>query len=265
MMLKLVTGFAAFALIGVPAIAQAQEAAARGRAIAVEADKRYSGFGSSQEVVRMVLIDAAGGKRVRELRVQTLEKPEGDWSMTVFDKPADVKGTALLSYTHGLQPDDQWIYLPALKRVKRIASTNRSGPFMGSEFAFEDISSFEIEKYSYEYLGERPCPGAESETCFLVSEKPLYANSGYAKLSVWYDKSEYRARYIKYFDTAGKPLKEMLLTDYKLFNGRFWRPMSWSMVNSKTGKKTVLAYDSIDFNVKLNDGDFSQDALKRQK
>lgn len=264
-MLKSVTGLAAFTLLATPAIAQAQDAAARGRAIAAEADKRYSGFGSSEELLRMVLIDASGGKRVRELRVQTLEKDEGDWSMTVFDKPADVKGSAFLTYTRGLQPDDQWIFLPALKRVKRIASTNRSGPFMGSEFAFEDLSSFELVKYAYEYLGERPCPAAQSETCYLVSEKPLYANSGYSKISVWYDKSEYRARYIKYFDTAGKPLKEMLLTDYKLFKGRFWRPMSWSMVNVKTGKKTVLSYDSIDFEVKLDDGDFSQDALKRQK
>jgi len=251
-------------LLAAPAAASAQDSAARGKAIAVEADKRYSGFGSSEEKLRMVLIDASGSKRVRELRVQTLEKPEGDWSMTVFDKPADVKGTALLTYTKGLQPDDQWIYLPALKRVKRIASTNRSGPFMGSEFAFEDLSSFEIVKYSYDYIGEQACPGAEKESCWMVSEKPLYANSGYSKMTVWYDKSEYRARYIKYFDTAGKPLKEMLLTDYKLFKGRFWRPMTWSMVNLKNGKKTVLSYDSLDFDVKLDDGDFSQAALKRQ-
>jgi len=58
----------------------------------------------------------------------------------------DVKGTVVLTFSHGLKPDEQWIYLPALKRVKRISSSNKSGPFMGSEFAYEDIGSWEVKK-----------------------------------------------------------------------------------------------------------------------
>ena len=71
----------------------------------------------------------------RELEIRTLEvKDDGDKSLTVFHTPRDVRGTALLTFSHGVDPDDQWLYLPALRRVKRIASNNQSGPFMGSEF-----------------------------------------------------------------------------------------------------------------------------------
>ena len=73
--------------------------------------------------------------------------------------PKDVKGTATLTFTHKVGPDDQWLYLPALKRVKRITSENRSGSFVGSEFAYEDLGSQELEKYSKrKYIKEEPCP-----------------------------------------------------------------------------------------------------------
>ena len=74
----------------------------------------------------------------------------------MFDEPRDVKGTALLIHAHRESADDQWLYLPALKRVKRISSSNQSGSFMGSEFAYEDMSSPEVEKFTYMYLRDEP-------------------------------------------------------------------------------------------------------------
>jgi aldehyde:ferredoxin oxidoreductase len=98
----------------------------------------------------MILRNKRGQESKRELEIRTLEvKDDGDKSLTVFHTPRDVRGTALLTYSHGVDPDDQWLYLPALRRVKRIASNNQSGPFMGSEFAYEDLSSQEIDKYTY--------------------------------------------------------------------------------------------------------------------
>ena len=95
----------------------------------------------------MTLKNRAGKTSRRIIRIKTLEsKGDGDKSLSLFDEPADVKGTSMLTYSHGLKPDDQWLYLPALKRVKRINSRNKSGPFMGSEFAFEDLGSQEVEK-----------------------------------------------------------------------------------------------------------------------
>ena len=79
--------------------------------------------------MKMILKNRAGNTSVRTIRTKTLEvSGDGDKSLSIFDEPADVKGTAMLTYSHGLEPDDQWLYLPAIKRVKRISSRNKSGP-----------------------------------------------------------------------------------------------------------------------------------------
>ena len=97
----------------------------------------------------MVLKNRHGDESERDLRIRILEvEGDGDKSLSIFDSPGDVKGTAFLTFTHKFADNDQWLYLPALKRVKRISSGNRSGSFMGSEFAYEDISSEETEKFS---------------------------------------------------------------------------------------------------------------------
>ena len=132
-------------LLSLPFNLLAQTAEERGLEIAVEADRRDTGFHDSQASMRMILRNKRGDESTREIRVRTLEQlDDGDKSLTIFDRPADVRGTNFLTFTHKTGPDDQWLYLPALKRVKRISSRNKSGPFMGSEFAYEDISSQEV-------------------------------------------------------------------------------------------------------------------------
>src|SRR4030066_2026759 len=140
--------------------AQAAAPAERGLEIAKEMDRRDSGFSTLTADMSMELRNAAGDSTRRLIRLKILEvNGDGDKSLTVFDEPADVKGTAFLSYTHALKPDDQWLYLPALKRVKRIASANKSGPFVGSEFAYEDLTSQEVEKYNYQHLRDELLDG----------------------------------------------------------------------------------------------------------
>ena len=111
---------------------------------------------------------------------KTLEVLEdGDKSIFIFEHPRDVSGTAVLTFTHKHGPDDQWLYLPALKRVKRISSDNKSGSFVGSEFAYEDLSSQEVEKYTYKWIQDAPCPGKEEITCFNSEDYPVDKSSGY--------------------------------------------------------------------------------------
>ena len=129
-----------------PATLAAETPPEKGLTIAREADRRDNGFGDFTARMEMILRNRQGEESTRRLRISTLEvKGDGDKGLSVFDEPADVKGTALLTFTHKAGEDDQWLYLPALKRVKRIASANKSGPFMGSEFAYEDVASQEIE------------------------------------------------------------------------------------------------------------------------
>ena len=157
--------------LGAIAPAQAQSPEAKGLAIARSADRRDLGFQDTQVDMLMVLKNRHGQESRRKIRNRTLEqKDDGDKSLIIFDSPRDIQGTAFLSFTHKSGPDDQWLYLPALKRVKRIASNNKSGPFMGSEFAYEDIASQEVEKYTYKYLRDEAC---DALTCFVVERYPV--------------------------------------------------------------------------------------------
>lgn len=233
----------------------------KGLAIAVEADQRDQGWGDSRADMEMILRNAQGETSEREIRVRTLETADdGDKSLTIFDEPADVAGTAFLSYTHATDPDDQWLYLPALKRVKRIASANKSGPFMGSEFAFEDLSSQEVEKYSYKWLRDETLDGQD---CFVVERIPQYEHSGYTRQVVWIDKAEYRAQKVEYYDRKGAHLKTLTFHDYEEYMDQYWRAHRMEMVNHLNGKSTTLTWSDYEFDNGFTDRDFDRNTLKR--
>jgi len=133
-----------------PAFAQDETPQDKGLGIAREASARNDGFGDFTAGLTMVLRDRHGRESTRQMRFKVLEVPgDGDKSLFVFDQPRDVQGTALLTHSHINTQDDQWLYLPALKRVKRINASKRSGSFMGSEFSYEDMSPPEVEEYTY--------------------------------------------------------------------------------------------------------------------
>ena len=241
--------------------AQAETPEEKGMAITVEADKRNTGWGDSKVDMEMILRNRQGQESNRELRSQALEKPEdGDWSMIIFDKPKDVKGTALLTHSHKVEADDQWLYLPALKRVKRIASNNKSGPFMGSEFAYEDLSSQEIEKYTdYKWLRDEQVNGVD---CFVLHRVPVDPKSGYTKQEAWVDKEHYRAQKVDFYDRKGELLKTLILSDYQVYKEKHWRPGKMEMTNHQTGKSTSLMFTNYVFGNDYSDRDFDQNSLK---
>ena len=238
------------------------EEARKGFEIAARADRSDRGFGDSEVDVEMVLRNAAGSETTRQMRITTLEVSDesvGDKSVVSFSSPADVKGTALLSHAQILDPDNQWLYLPALKRVKRISSANKSGPFVGSEFAFEDITSLELNKYDYTWLHQEACGDL---TCDVVERLPRYKNSGYTRQVVWIDTDVYQIRKVDFFDRRGGLLKTLTLNDYQNY-GEIWRAQRLEMVNHQTGKSTDLIYDQYVFNVGLSNSDFVKNKLKR--
>lgn len=235
----------------------------KGLAIAEEVGRRDQGWISSKTVLKMVLRNRKGDSSTRELTIQTLEINEpglGDKSLSVFSSPRDVDGTAFLSHTKITDPDDQWIYLPALKRVKRIASANKSGPFLGSEFAFEDLSSREVGKYTYKYLRDEQVNG---EDCFVSEQYPVYKNSGYTRQIVWTDRAEYRLMKVEFYDRKNALLKTLLFKDYRLYKDKFWRAHSLSMQNQQTGKSTDLEFGEFTFDAGLGETDFTASRLKR--
>lgn len=247
--------------LGGAALVSAQTPAEKGLEIAIEADKRNTGWQDTTAEMTMILRNNRGEESIRTLRVKSLEvENDGDKSLTIFDEPKDVSGTALLTFSHKVEADDQWLYLPALKRVKRIASKNKSGPFMGSEFAFEDLSSQEIEKYTYEYLKDEACGEL---TCFVVKRFPTDENSGYTSQVAWIDQNEYRVHKIDFYDRKQALLKTLVSDGYKQYLDQFWRPAKMSMQNHQTGKSTDLIWKNYQFKTGLSDSDFSKNSLKR--
>lgn len=235
----------------------------QGLAIAQERKTRDLGWGDSQSAVTMTLRNAQGEESVREMRMKSLEiNDDGDKGLTIFDKPRDVKGTAFLSFSHIKKADDQWLYLPALKRVKRISSRNKSGPFMGSEFSYEDLSSFELEKYNFKLLGEETVNGVD---CYKIEQIPTDKYSGYTRQVAWLDKAEFRAQKIDFYDRKKSLLKTLTFNDYKQYLGQYWRPMAMNMVNHQTKKSTDLKTNSLEFKTGLKDSDFNKATLKRAR
>ena len=189
----------------------------------------------------MVLRNKHGQESRRQLRVKVLEvSDDGDKSLFVFDEPCDVQGMALLIHAHRESADDQWLYLPALKRVTRISSSNRSGSFMGSEFAYEDLTAEAVEKFTYRYLRDEPCGDL---TCTVSERIPVDKKSGYRRQVVWRDKDELRVQYLE----------------------RYWRAGEMTMENHLTGKSTVLTWTDFQFQTDLDERDFTRTGLKRAR
>ncbi|MBT2971828.1 MAG: outer membrane lipoprotein-sorting protein [gamma proteobacterium symbiont of Ctena orbiculata] len=250
-------------LLLTPALTLAMTAEERGLEIATEIEARDTGFHDFKATMSMLLRNKHGEESLRDMRNQTLEvENDGDKTLVVFDEPRDVKGTALLSFSHKVGDDDQWLYLPALKRVKRIASRNKSGPFMGSEFAYEDISSQEVEKYTYKFIEESEYEGTP---CFLIERYPVDPNSGYTRQQVWVDQERYIALKIDYYDRKNAPLKTLVFRGYRQYLDQYWRADEMFMENHQTGKSTLLTWKEYNFRTGLTDGDFNKNSLKRAR
>ena len=231
--------------------------------IAILNDQNNNGFIDSSSDMTMNLINRKGDVVSRKLRFKRLEVPEdGDKSIAVFESPRDVKGVAILSYAHKVKSDDQWLYLPALKRVKRIASKNKSGPFLGSEFSFEDFCFQEVEKYEYKYIGEEDYLNLK---CFIIERTPLDPYSGYTKQLVWIDQENYLIHKIHLFDRKSFHLKTQKFEEYKLYEGFFWQPHKVEMINHQNGKSSILLFENVKLNSGFTDRDFTQNSLKRSR
>jgi outer membrane lipoprotein-sorting protein len=239
----------------------------KGREITAESIRRDAGFADTRSEMTMSLMSDGAEVSRRTLRMSVLEGPNndvGDKSMIFFETPKDVQGTVLLTHTKILTSDDQWIFLPAISRVKRIASANKSGPFLGSEFAYEDLTAQELGKYDYMWLRDEACPAPDAaRQCYVVQRKPLYENSGYKRQVAWIDMTDYQFRKIEFYNQEDRLLKTLTLTSYKQYEGRFWRPHQLMMVNHQTGRSTRLDVSAVKFRTGLTENDFTEQAMER--
>jgi len=250
-------------LLLLPLTLFAETAEERGLAIAVEAEHRDTGFNNFEASMEMTLRNKHGEESKRHMRTKAFEvEGDGDKTLIIFNRPRDVKGTAMLTFSHKTGQDDQWLYLPALKRVKRISSRNKSGPFMGSEFAYEDLSSQEVEKYSYKFLREEQLDGVDM---FVSERDPVDPHSGYTYQVIWIDKAEYRPFKIDFYDRKKTLMKTLTFSGYQQYLGQYWRADTMSMINHQTGKSTILSWKDYKFRTGLKASNFTRNSLKRAK
>ena len=234
----------------------------KGLIIAQKSDWHYQGYEDSIASLNMILTQANGTEATRELRIKTFEIPEdGDKSIVIFDSPSDQRGVALLSYAHKVEADDQFLYLPALKRVKKLASRNKSGPFVGSEFAFEDVSRQEVEKYNYDYTGIEVYG---DDSCYKLVKTPKDPYSGYSYQVHWIEQKNLLTKKIDFYDKKESLLKTLEFTEYKKVNG-YWRAMKSIMTNHQNQKSTTLIVNDLQISSGLEEREFTKNALKRAK
>ncbi|TQF66175.1 outer membrane lipoprotein-sorting protein [Pseudoalteromonas luteoviolacea] len=235
----------------------------KGLEIAEKVENLDSGWGNAAVSARMILRNSQGEESYRDFRINLLEvEGDGDKGLIIFDSPRDIKGTGLLSYTHALVADEQWLYLPSLKRVKRINSNNKSGPFIGSEFSYEDITSFEVEKFRYKYIRDEEIFGRDA---FVQEVYPNYKHSGYKKIVSWIDKERYIPLKNVYYDRKNQLLKTQTFSDYKQYKDQFWRASTQVMENHNSGKVTRIEWSDYKFQIGLTKRNFNISTLKRIK
>ncbi len=229
-----------------------------GLRIARLVDESNNGFIGEQADMEMILINAHGDEVRRKMKAQTTEiDGDGDRSITTFQWPADVKGTRMLTWSHATGDDDQWLYLPALKRVKRISSRNKSGAFMGSEFSYEDLGSREVEEYTYTFLAEESYAG---RPCWKLEQVPVSSKSGYTKEVAWIDQEYMNPVKVEYYDRKGELLKVGYFRQMKQY-GKYWRADEIFMENLQTQKKSSVLWTTRQLGTRFEDYQFSSDSL----
>ena len=232
--------------------------------IATQVKKNSDGYESSRSVMEMVLIDQAKNQSKRVMHSISLEDKKndginGDKSLMEFKTPLDVKGTKFLTHEKIEKNNNQWLYLPALKRIKRITSKNKSGSFMGSEFSYEDISSREPSKYTYsKEFSEQKLNGVD---IYKYERYPKDKNSGYSKQVLYVDKNRFVVLQIEFFDKKKELLKTATYSGYKKIKNTY-RVGKMVMNNHQNYKATTLEYIEDEIHLNLDEKLFSKRYLK---
>lgn len=241
-----------------------------GREIMEKVDNRYTGDSSRSEA-KLILMDRKGRERVRDLVMYSLDQEEVEKSIVFFRSPADVAGTSYMNYDYeDGRDDDSWLYLPALKQVRRVAAGDRSGSFMGSDFTYSDINGVTIDWYQYRVLDENA--EVEGEPAWLIEStpKPEFAEkvsdeTGYEKSHLWIRKDNFVQVQGKIWVTKGNRIKFFSATELEKIDD-IWTPMRLQMVTTRNGERehaSVFDFAEVKYNAHTDENLFTTQAMQR--
>lgn len=214
--------------------------------------------------------DASGGQRVRKLNVRALNVDEGRKMLMSFTAPSDVKGTGLLSYDYDAasRDDDQWLYLPSIKKATRIVSNQKAGAFMGTDFTYADMTKANVSSYTYKMLNASESVGGED--CWVIESVPVddktRGETGYMKTVTWVSKSKLLPIRLKAWVIQGKRIKFIQFNQYKQIDG-IWvahQLVAETKRKNKRESQTVMQYSDLKLNdPTVQDDQFSQRGLEK--
>jgi len=222
---------------------------------------------SEHQVLTMTLENSSGQKRVRTIEGWEREMSEDEEQrFSRFLEPADVKDTTLLTYDYEHQDDDIWLYLPALKKVKRILASNKSDYFMGSDFTYEDMENIDLVNWTYTLAAPEVVDGVE---CHVLDAAPNNdkerAETAYSKMRYWIGIEDYLFRKVEYYDKKDRLSKRLITTDIRAISDTDSRKRAHrlDMQNLLTEHKTRIEMSKLELDVTVDDEVFSQRSLTR--
>ncbi|MDR1240052.1 MAG: outer membrane lipoprotein-sorting protein [Treponema sp.] len=224
------------------------------------ADERYTGDTAQYRLV-MTLISGRGAPRVREVSYYFKDYGDTEKILMVFNSPRDVAGTGYLSFSYDdeSRDDDIWLYLPAMKRVRRITGSGKNDRFMGTDFTYEDMGSRSLDKDEFSFRGEE---ALEGDLCWVVEAKPKDGRDPYGRRLIWVHKDSYMFRAVDYYDRQDRLLKTLRVPEIRQISG-IWTAQKMEMTNVQDKHSTVIEMSEIRFNVPLDDNLFAVTSLER--
>lgn len=209
----------------------------------------------------MTLTNRSGSTRVRTIKQFTKDLGKVEKSIMFFQAPADVKNTSFMSWTYDddSKSDDQWIYLPTLKKTKRISSDSKSDYFMGSDFTYDDLGDRKLEDDTHTLIGEETMDGKE---CYIVESVSNDEEYMYSKTKTWIIKEHFIGFKKEFYDEDGDLLKILRIKEYKDFDGFLIINLS-EMENVQKNHRTTMDLDNINITDKIKESMFTERMMMR--
>ncbi len=217
----------------------------------------------------LTIIDGKGNQRIRKIATVTKLYDEGktEKKLMKFISPADVKDTGLLTFDYEKKDDDRWLYMPALRKTRRIISSEKSKNFMGSEFSYADMSYPDINEFSYKLIGKEIIKG---EQCWVIEIKPKTSDiadeNGFSKKTAYYSVKDKIIRKSIYYDLDGSLHKELETKEIQKIEGSSgqYKIMHMVMINKQNGRVSDMKIDKIKYNEKIEDKYFTTGYLEKK-
>ena len=232
-----------------------------GYQIMKKADEIDSGK-TSQYGITMTLTNKAGGKRVREIVVYSKDFGTVEKTVMSFQTPKDVSGVGYLTweYEDKGKDDDMWLYMPALKKVRRISGSSKNDDFMGTDFTYEDMSERDLDKDDHSLKGEEIVDGFP---CYMIESVPKQKGEAYSKRVIRVRQDNFIIAKVDYYDRQGKLLKQLKVSDITQIDG-IWTGQKMEMTNVQDSHSTLIELKNIQYNKAVNDSFFTVISLERE-